>query len=96
MVIFILEHVQPSVRGELTRWMLEPRAGLFVGNISALVREKLWAMLQKKHPHSAMTLIHSARTEQGFALRTYGDTTRRVVDFDGISLIQRIEKKHTG
>ena len=42
MVILLLERVSPSLRGELTRWLLEPKAGVFVGNVSALVREKLW------------------------------------------------------
>jgi CRISPR-associated protein Cas2 len=29
----ILEKVPTSLRGELTRWMLEPKSGVFVGNI---------------------------------------------------------------
>lgn len=89
MVVLILEHVTPSVRGELTRWLLEPRAGLFVGSVSAMVREKLWESIQKKSPRCAMTLLYSARTEQGFAVRTYGDTTRQVVDYEGLALIRR-------
>ena len=42
MVVFLMEKVSVSLRGEITRWMLELRPGVFVGNISALVREKLW------------------------------------------------------
>jgi CRISPR-associated protein Cas2 len=95
MVIFILEHVTPSVRGELSRWFIEPHAGIFVGNISAMVREKLWEYLQKKSPNCAITLLHNAKTEQGFTIRTYGDTTRKVVDFEGISLIKKIESNQT-
>ncbi len=45
MVVMLLEKVPTTVRGELTRWLLELRAGVFVGNISALVRDKLWDML---------------------------------------------------
>ena len=92
MVILILEHVSPSVRGELSRWLIEPRAGFFVGNISAMVREKLWESLIKKNPDSGLTMIHSAQTEQGYALRSYGDTTRQVVNLEGINLIRRTEK----
>jgi CRISPR-associated protein Cas2 len=45
MVVVILESVPKTVRGELTRWLLELRAGVFAGNISAIVRDKLWETL---------------------------------------------------
>lgn len=93
MVVLILEHIAPSVRGELTRWLIEPRAGVFVGTISAMVRDKLWESLQAKSPRCAMTMLYSARTEQGFAVRTYGDTTRQVVDYDGLALIRHPQRR---
>jgi len=89
----ILEHVTPSVRGELTRWLLEPRAGVFVGTVSAMVREKLWESIQQKTPRCAMTMLYTARTEQGFAIRAYGDTTRQVIDCEGLALIRRPQSK---
>ena len=95
MVVLFFEHVTPAARGELTRWLLEPRAGVFIGNISAMVREKLWESLIKKHPQSAITLCYTAKTEQGFTLRTHGDTTRKIRDFDGLALVTREEKKRT-
>ncbi|MCR4318385.1 MAG: type I-E CRISPR-associated endoribonuclease Cas2e [Planctomycetes bacterium] len=42
MMVLILDRVKESLRGELTRWMLEPKAGVFVGTLSAMVREHLW------------------------------------------------------
>ncbi len=45
MIAMILESVALSLRGELTRWLLEPQAGVFVGNISAMVRHKLWEIV---------------------------------------------------
>ncbi len=44
MMVLVLERVPPSLRGELTRWLLELRAGVFVGTVSALVRERLWQL----------------------------------------------------
>ncbi len=88
MVIFFLEKVPKSLRGELTRWLLELRPGVFVGEVSALVREKLWEMICQKLKDGAATLLHSAATEQGFAIRTSGTTDRTVRDFDGLFLIQ--------
>ena len=43
MLVMVLENVPPSLRGELTRWLIEPRPGVFVGHVSALVRDRLWA-----------------------------------------------------
>lgn len=86
MVVIMLEKVPTSVRGELTRWMLELRAGVFVGNISALVRDKLWEVICLKLRGGAAILLHNADTEQGFSIRSYGDTSRTIQDFDGLLL----------
>ena len=41
-VVVILDRVPASVRGDLSRWMVEPRAGVFVGRVTAQVRDRLW------------------------------------------------------
>ena len=47
MVVMILESVPPSLRGEITRWMIQPKAGVFVGKVSAMVRDKLWEKVRR-------------------------------------------------
>ena len=42
MVVIILEKVSPALRGELTRWLIEPHPGVFVGHVSGMVRDRLW------------------------------------------------------
>ena len=49
MIVMILENVPTSLRGELSRWLLEPRAGVFVGHVSARVRDKLSTVLLTTH-----------------------------------------------
>jgi CRISPR-associated protein Cas2 len=88
-----MEKVPVSLRGEITRWMLELRPGVFVGNISALVREKLWEAVCQKLKGGAAMLLHSAANEQGYKIRTFGDTMRKVKDFDGLQLIVVSDKK---
>lgn len=88
MTVIVLERVPASLRGELTRWMLEPKTGVFVGRPSAMVRDKLWDLVQEKLRTGAAILICSANTEQGFLLRTHGATSRAVIDFEGLSLIR--------
>ena len=48
MIVMVIERVPTSLRGELTRWLLEPRAGVFVCEVSALVRDKLWELVEDK------------------------------------------------
>ncbi len=95
MVVMMLERVAPSVRGELTRWLIQPRSGVFVGKVSALVRDKLWAKVvqslestkpgvRKRSPGALM--VYTTNTEQGFDIRTFGDTNYLVEDFDGLLL----------
>lgn len=92
MVVIILESVPTSVRGELTRWLLELRAGVFVGNISAMVRDKLWEMICSKMKNKGGGfLIHPTSTEQGYAIRSTGTTTKSIEDFDGL-LLARIKR----
>jgi CRISPR-associated protein Cas2 len=93
MVVIILESVPTSVRGELTRWMIELKAGVFVGNISALVRDMLWKMVCGKLRNGAGMMVHNAANEQGLAIRFSGDTSRLVEDFEGLLLVRHPQAK---
>ena len=84
----ILEKVSTSLRGELTRWMIEPHSGLFVGHLSAMVRDKLWETCCSKLKEGAAVQIWSTNNEQRFEIRSFGDPKRTVVDFDGLQLIR--------
>lgn len=88
MVVMVLERVPPGLRGELTRWMLELHAGVFVGNVSALVRDKLWERVCSGMNGGAGLLVHSTDNEQGFAIRFWGATNRWVEDFEGLTLVR--------
>lgn len=87
MVVLILERVPASLRGELSRWMVEPRAGVFVGKLSAIVRDMLWEKASKGAKGGAGMLLYSSPSEQGFAMRSFGDTTRTLMDWEGLLLV---------
>ena len=42
MVVFVIENAPENLRGELTRWLLETKPCVFIGNVNAVVIEKLW------------------------------------------------------
>ena len=88
MTVIVLERVPVSLRGELTRWMLELKAGVFVGKVSAMVRERLWERVCANMKGGAGMLIYSSEAEQSFTMRFWGAPDRTIVDFDGLALIQ--------
>lgn len=79
--------VAPHVRGALSRWMLEPTPGLYVGTLSAKVRDELWAVIAASVGDGSAVLVHAADTEQRFAIQTAGESRRAPVDLDGLALI---------
>ena len=89
MVVMILENVPASLRGELTRWLIEPHPGLFVGHVSALVRDKLWEKCVKRLREGGMVQIWTTNTEQRFAMRSWGQTDREIVNMEGLWLVRK-------
>ncbi len=98
MTVLILERVPATLRGELSRWMIEPRAGVFVGKVSALVRDRLWDKARLGAKSGAGMLLYSSPTEQGFLARSFGDTSRDLVDWEGLTLVYTPKRsgKETG
>lgn len=87
MVVIVLESVPKPVRGELTRWLLEVRAGVFIGNVSAMVRDKLWEQICQNLKGGNALLLHSAANEQGYSIRAQGESKYALRDFDGLLLV---------
>ena len=88
MTVLIMEKVSPSLRGECTRYLLEIKAGVFIGTLNAVVRELLWETVKTKCEEGNCLMAYSANNEQGFVMEVYGDPKRTVVDFDGLQLIK--------
>ena len=89
MVVLIVTAVKPGLRGELSRWMIEPQAGCFVGNVTSRIRDRLWKKITTSVAEGSAIMVASARTEQGFFVLVHGDRDRIPMDFDGLTLISR-------
>ena len=46
MIVITLTKTPPALRGDLTRWCQEIQTGVYVGDVSARVRDKLWERVQ--------------------------------------------------
>ena len=89
MTVLVLTAVPPGLRGHLTRWLLEIAPGVFVGRVTARVREQLWSRVCRHAGESGrVAMVYAARNEQGLAFQVLG-TSWRPVDLDGVMLIQR-------
>ena len=98
MLVMVLERATASLRGELSRWLLEPTSGVFLGNPSRRVRDELWEKACRKVKAGTVTQVWTARTEQGFSYRQHGPTDRTILEFEGLALVTRFKppKKRKG
>lgn len=87
LVVIHTSAVPPHVRGALSRWMLEPAPGLYVGTLSAKVRDGLWRVVAASIGDGSAVLVHASGTEQRFAVETAGPGRRVPVDMGGLALI---------
>ncbi|ARF83204.1 type I-E CRISPR-associated endoribonuclease Cas2e [Kitasatospora aureofaciens] len=94
MTVLSATAVPDHVRGALTRWLLEVTPQLYVGTISAKVRDELWHAVSECIGSGVAVLVHPASNEQGFVLRTAGEQRRKPVDFDGLTLVAMTRRHH--
>jgi CRISPR-associated protein Cas2 len=88
MIVMILEHVPARLRGELTRWLIEPKAGVYIGHVNAMVRDRLWEKCcAVKGLKGGVLQIWSTNTEQRYMMRMYGEMQRKIVELEGMQLI---------
>ena len=87
MTVIVLEKVPVALRGELTRWLIEIASGVFVGTVSALVRDLLWEKVTTKSKSGRCIQVYRTNNEQGFALRMHGDSKRSLLDCEGLTLV---------
>lgn len=87
MIVISATAIPDHLRGALTRWLLEVTPELYVGTVSARVRDELWASVVGCAEDGMAVLAYPADNEQGFELRTAGSRRREPIDFDGLTLI---------
>lgn len=87
LVVISTTAVPDYVRGALSRWLTEPAPGLYVGSLSAKVRDHLWDQVTDAIDDGAAVCVHPSDNEQRYVVKTAGQRRRRVHDFDGLQLI---------
>ena len=87
MLVIVVENAPPRLRGRLAVWLLEVRAGVYVGKFSRRVREMIWQQIEKGIEDGNAVMVWSTNSESGFDLLTIGKNRRMPVDFEGLKLV---------
>ncbi|PID43121.1 MAG: type I-E CRISPR-associated endoribonuclease Cas2 [Proteobacteria bacterium] len=88
MLVVVTEAVPPRLRGRLAVWLLEVRAGVYVGDASRRIREMIWEQVNALAEEGNVVMAWATNTESGFDFITYGNNRRMPIDFDGIRLVR--------
>lgn len=86
MIVITMTNCPPKLRGDLTKWLCEISTGVYVGNLSARVRDALWNRVCENIRDGKATMVYNAANEQRLEFRTH-NTEWKVCDFDGIKLM---------
>lgn len=93
MLVIVLENAPPRLRGRMAIWLLEVRAGVYVGTYSRKVREHLWEQVEAGLEQGNAVMAWRSTTEAGFEFLTLGPNRRVSADFDGVQLVQFLAEK---
>ncbi len=87
MLAIVVENAPPRLRGRLAIWLLEVRAGVYVGKVSRRVREMIWSQVEVAIEDGNAVMVWSTNTESGFDFMTLGNNRRIPKEMDGIKLV---------
>ena len=87
MLVIVVENVPDRLRGRLAVWLLEMRAGVYVGKYSRRVREMIWNQVEEGLGEGNAVMAWSTNTESGFDFLTLGTNRRIPLEFDGVKLV---------
>jgi CRISPR-associated protein Cas2 len=95
MLVIVTENVPPRLRGRLAIWLLEVRAGVYVGDVSRRVREMIWEQIEKGLEDGNVVMSWSTNTESGYDFMTLGKNRRIPKEMDGIKLVSFLPEEET-
>lgn len=88
MIVVVLSVCPEKLRGELTRWLLEISAGVYVGHVPARVRDLLWLRITEDVSRGRALMVHTTRNEQRLTFRVHNHAWEPV-DHEGLVLMRR-------
>ena len=96
MLVIVVENAPSRLRGRLALWLLEVRAGVYVGDQSRRVREMIWESVEKGIESGNAVMAWTTNNESGFDFLTLGANRRIPVEMDGIKLVSFLPETESG
>ena len=93
MLVIVLENAPPRLRGRLAMWLLEIRAGVYVGNYAAKIRDYIWRQVEVGIEAGNAVMAWRTSNEAGFDFLTLGRNRRIPVEIDGAKLVSFLLEK---
>lgn len=87
MLVIVVENAPPRLRGRLAIWLLEVRAGVYVGKVSRRIREMIWDAVEVGLEGGNAVMAWTTNTESGFDFVTLGANRRIPLEMEGIKLV---------
>jgi len=88
MLVITLTDCPISLRGDLSKWLIEINTGVFVGRVSARVRDNLWERVKECVKNGRATMVYNTNNEQRMEFRLH-NSENIIVDFDGLKLVMK-------
>lgn len=95
MLVIVVENAPPRLRGRLAIWLLEIRAGVYIGNYSKKIREHIWGQVKVGLGDGNAVMAWRANNEAGFDFLTLGVNRRIPVELDGSRLVSFLPQNET-
>ncbi|MBI2790379.1 MAG: type I-E CRISPR-associated endoribonuclease Cas2 [Gammaproteobacteria bacterium] len=86
-LVVVTENSPDRLRGRLGIWLIEVRAGVYIGNVSKRTRQMIWDQLENGIEEGNAVMAWSTNTESGFDFQTLGPNRREPVEWDGLKLV---------
>lgn len=96
MTLFICHNASDRIRGELTRFLFEIDAGIYIGQLSAEVRKLLFKKVESISygiEDFRMIMIYNYKNENGFLFEYLNYKDYKLEEFDGLFLPVYIKSK---
>lgn len=89
MIVIVLENAPQRLRGRMAVWLLEVRAGVYIGEYNRKIREYFWTQIVEGiGDGNAVLAWRDPGAEAGFQFETLGKNRRIPVEFDGVRLVE--------
>ena len=96
MLVIVVESVPSRLRGRLALWLLEVRAGVYVGKVSRRIREMIWETVKYGINDGNAVMAWTTNTESGYDFLTLGENRRIPKGMDGLRLVSFLPEEKEG